>query len=325
MPRRARSLAITSVESRRPRPATSWPSTVRVPGGSLTEGSTKGSAALAAGAATKTKTKAIEMKARRKDVTTLLMKTLALLALTLALSTTGCKKKPKDGDTTGSGSGSAMTTGSGSGSGSAMATGSGSGSGSDAGSAMATGSGSDGSGSAADNAMANKAGMCPSTVATSTTKVESKDGKVMITITSEDKDAIESIQRRTETLLKTKANNKTGSTHDGKGTHGGQSGICPVFVPEGATATSAKDAKGAVVTLTAKDAAAADKIKADVEGRITKAAEWTKANVKDGDKGTTGGVGGGDGKHGGNHSGDGDSKGKEGSGSAAGGSDDAKK
>ncbi len=81
--------------------------------------------------------------------------------------------------------------------------------------------------------------------------------------------------------------------------------------------------------MTAKDAAAADKIKADVEGRITKATEWMKANVKDGDKGTTGGVGGGDGKHGGNHSGEGDSKGKEkpagGSGSAAGGSGDAKK
>lgn len=248
---------------------------------------------------------------------------IALVALTLALGTTGCKKKAADvGTGSGSGSGSAMMDGSGS----AMA-----GSGSDAGSAaMGSGSGSaaamsgSGSGSDATAAMTHKTGMCPSTVEKSLTKAEAKGGKVMVTITSDDKDAVAAIQKRTAELLKEKADNmgasgKTSNEHDQKGAHGGGMGLCPVHVPEGATATAKNEAKGVIVTITPKDAKEADALKADVDGRITKAADWVKANLKAGDKGTTGGLGGGSGDHGSNHSGSGDSKGKEraGSGSAA--------
>jgi hypothetical protein len=258
---------------------------------------------------------------------------IALVALTLALGTTGCKKKAVESGagSDGSGSGSAMMNGSGSGetmgsgSGSAMAgSGSatdGSGSAAMAGSGSAAGSGSDANAAA----MAHKAGMCPSTVELSTTKAEAKGGKVMVTVTSDDKDAIAAIQKRTAELLKEKADNmgtsgKTSNEHDQKGAHGGGMGLCPVHVPEGATAAAKTEAKGVVVTITPKDPKDADALKSDIDGRITRAAEWVKANLKAGDQGTTGGVGGGSGKHGSNHSGSGDAKGKErtGGGSGAG-------
>jgi hypothetical protein len=238
---------------------------------------------------------------------------IAMTLLALALSVSACKKKEAapTGNTTGSaaGSGSAMA-GSDMGSGSAAMAGSDTGSGS----AMA------GSGSGDATTMANKAGNCPSTVFGSTTKAELKGKDVVVTITSDDKDAIASIQRRAEELLAEKKDNAAaGGGHDGKGTHGGASGICPVYVPEGATAAVKKDAKGATVTITAKEKP--EDLKKEIDDRIAKSAEWTKANVKEGDKGTQGGVGGGKGEHGGNHSGDGDGKGVEhkGSGGSGGG------
>jgi hypothetical protein len=252
--------------------------------------------------------------------------TMTVLALSLVLSVGACKKKKKDGGDTGSGSsmmgsGSSMA-GSGSdmaGSGSSMA-----GSGSDmagSGSSMA-GSGSDmagsGSGSAAE-AMPNKAGNCPSTVLGSTTKAAVKGKDVVLTITATDKDAIATIQRRAEELLKEKADGGAASgAHDQKGTHGGGAGICPVYWEDGGKATSKKDAKGVVITITPKDKP--DDLKKQIDERITKAADYVKANVKPGDDKNEGGVGGGKGEHGGNHSGEGDGKGKDrkGGGSGAG-------
>lgn len=220
---------------------------------------------------------------------------IAMTLLALGLGVSACKKKePQPADNT-AGSGSAVAQGS------AMAAADGG-----AGSAMA---GSDMGGGDATT-MTKKAGNCPSTVFGSTTTAEVKGKDVVVTVTSADKDAIASIQRRAEELVAEKKDNATaGGGHDGKGTHGGASGICPVYVPEGATAAVKKDAKGAVVTITPKDKV--DELKTEIDGRITKAAEWTKANVKEGDKGTQGGVGGGKGEHGGNHSGEGDSKGTE--------------
>jgi hypothetical protein len=232
---------------------------------------------------------------------------IAMGLFALALSVSACKKKEtKTGDMTGSGSGSAaVNMGSddmaGSGSGSAAMAGSGSGAGSD----MA-GSGSD----AAAATMTKKAGNCPSTVLGSTTKAEAKGKTVVVTVTSDDKDAIASIQRRAEELLAEKKDNQpAGAGHDSKGTHGGASGICPVYVPEGATATSKKEAKGVAITITPKDKV--EDLKKSIDDRITKAAEWVKANVTAGDKANQGGVGGGKGEHGGNHSGEGDGKGAE--------------
>ena len=229
---------------------------------------------------------------------------MTLLALSLALSATaGCKKKkPVD---TAAGSGSETMAGS------SMAGSSAAGSGSDmAGSAMA-GSGSDtGSGSAAEVAMPRQAGNCPSTVYGSTTKAELKGKDVVLTITATDKDAIAAIQKRTEELLKEKAEGSpSGSTHDQKGSFGGGKGICPVYWTEGGAAKAKKDAKGMVVTITPKEKP--EELKATIDDRITKAADWVKTNVSAGDQGNKGGVGGGQGEHGSTHSGSGDAKGKD--------------
>lgn len=266
---------------------------------------------------------------------------IAMTLLALSLSLTACKKK-NDAPAGGSDvvSGSAMT-GSGSsmagsdlGSGSAMAgsgssmaaNGSGSATptvaaGSGAGSAMA-GSGS-GSGST-ELAMAHHAGMCPSTVFGATTKASSKDGKVMVEITSDDKDAIAAIQKRTDESVKDKVENSAsnaGSGHDQKGTHGGGIGICPLHVPEGATATTKKEAKGVLVTIATKDPKDAEALKTEIEGRIVKANDWVKANIKPGDAKNQGGDGGGKGDHGSNHSGKGNGQGSgkgDGTGSGSG-------
>ncbi|HEY5945873.1 MAG TPA: hypothetical protein VIV40_10305 [Kofleriaceae bacterium] len=235
---------------------------------------------------------------------------MALLAL--ALATTGCKKK-ENKPAENAGSGSAMV-GSDMGSGSA-------GSGSDmagSGSAMA-GSGSDmagsGSGAAAGSGdamkMTKKAGNCPSTVLGSTTKADVKGKDVVVMITATDKDAIAAIQKRTDELLKEKkdgAGSDAGG-HDQKGTHGGGTGICPVHVPDGATAKMKKEKNGASVTITPKDKP--DELKKDIDERIAKADAWVKDNIKPGEKGNQGGVGGLKGEHGANHSGEGDSKGVE--------------
>lgn len=231
---------------------------------------------------------------------------MTLLAMTLAIGS-GCGKK-KGGEATGSGSGSDTTmTGSGSGS-DTMASGSGS----------AAGSGSD-SGSGADTKMAKKGGNCPSTVLGATTKAELKDGKILVSIAADDKDAVVAIQKRTEALLKEKADGGNGSAHDQKGTHGGGMGMCPVYLGEGGTAEAKNDDKGVTVTITPKDKA--DILKGEIDSRITKAADWVKENVKAGDKLNMGGVGGGSGNDGMNHSGQGDGKGierKAGAGSGSG-------
>lgn len=230
---------------------------------------------------------------------------IAMTLLALGLSMTACKKKETK-PTGDMGSGSAMA-GSDMGSGSAMA-------GSDvgSGSAMAgsdTGSGSAMAGSGDAPSMTKKAGNCPSTVFGSTTKSDTKGKDVVVTITSTDKDAIVAIQKRTTELLAEKKDNATGGGHDQKGTHGGGTGICPVYLPEGATAKAKNDKTGVIVTITPKDKP--EDLKKEVDARITKADEWVKANIKPGDKANQGGVGGGKGAHGANHSGEGDAKGKE--------------
>jgi hypothetical protein len=228
---------------------------------------------------------------------------IAMTLLTVALAVSACGGKKKDKDGAGSGSaGSSQAMGSDQGSGSAA--GSAAGSGSDT--AMA-GSGSAGAG---DTNMAHKGGNCPSTVVGSTTKAELKDGKVLLTIASDDKDAILAIQKRSTDLLKEKLDGgPSGTAHDQKGTHGGGMGMCPVFLGEGGTATAANNDKGVLITITPKSGP--DALKTEIDARITKAADWVKANLKPGEKGTMGGVGGGSGDDGMNHSGQGDGKGQE--------------
>ena len=140
-------------------------------------------------------------------------------------------------------------------------------------------------------------------------------GKALVlTISAKDKDSIAAIQKRTDEMIEAKKAVGSGGAsttggHDARGTHGGKVGLCPAHVPEGATITAKKLPGGMAITITPKDKL--DELKAEVDARIVKAADWLKANVKDGDKGTTGGVGGGSGDHGSNHSGKGDGKGAE--------------
>ncbi len=241
---------------------------------------------------------------------------IAMALLTVALTFgSGCGKKKSNDGAGSAGSGSAVVTDNGSGSaagsaGSAGAAGSAGSAGSDAvpmeiGSAAGSGSGA----GSAEVQMSHKGGNCPSMVFGSTTKAELKAGKILVTITSTDKDAIAAIQARAEELLKEKVDGTSGTAHDQKGTHGGTIGICPVFLGEGGKAEAKKEAKGVIVTITPKDKP--DVLKAEIDGRITKAADWVKDNVKAGDKGTGGGVGGGSGRDGMNHSGLGDGKGAE--------------
>ena len=181
----------------------------------------------------------------------------------------------------------------------------GSATGSDTGSAaMAAG------GSAAGEGMAHRAGMCPSTVLGAKTTEAVKGKSVVVTVESADKDAIAAIQKRTDKLLaEKKAGPASGTVHDQKGAYGGGKGLCPVHVPEGASATAKHEAKGVVVTITPKDKP--DELAKEIDARIARSATWVKANVKEGDKGNQGGVGGGKGEDGSNHSGKGDGKGHE--------------
>jgi len=248
---------------------------------------------------------------------------IAITLLALALATGACKKKETKptGETTGSaatmtGSGSAAMAGSADMAGSAAMAGS-AGSAAMAGSGDMAGSGA-GAGSAMSGAeMAKHAGNCPSTVLNSTTKAEVKGKDVVVSITSTDKDAIAAIQKRTDEMLKIRMSAKKGAgsgegsagPHDQRGTHGGSIGLCPVHIPEGATAKAKHEKNGVTVTITPKDKP--DALKTEIDARITKAAKWVEENIKPGDQGNQGGVGGVKNDEGANHSGKGDGKGKE--------------
>jgi hypothetical protein len=185
--------------------------------------------------------------------------------------------------------------------------------GSGAGSAdgAATGSG------AADGSRAHRMGMCPSTVYSATTTSAVKGKSVVLTIQSTDKDAIGGIQRRTDELLAEKQHPPTGGAHDMRGSHGGGRGICPVFLPEGARAVAKHEPGGVVITITPKDNV--DELAKDIHVRIAKSSAWVMVNVKPGEQGNQGAVGGGKGEDGSNHSGRGDGKGRERQGAGSGG------
>lgn len=259
---------------------------------------------------------------------------ISLLAFTVALATTAaCKKKNAEpGAGSGSGTTGSAETGSASGSATGSASGSATGSaaGSDTGSAAGSGSdaGSAGSGASAGSAapdgstaMTNKGGNCPSLVSGATTTAKVEKDVVVVSITSTDKDAVAAIHKRAAALIKEKADS-TGRTggggHDQKGTHGGAGGICPIYFSDG-TGAATNDTNGTIVRMVPRAGTAAE-LKQKIDDRIAKSAEWVKANVKDGEQGTTGGVGGGEGKHGSVHAGSGDGHGKDRKDAAAAGS-----
>jgi hypothetical protein len=175
---------------------------------------------------------------------------------------------------------------------------------------------------ASGSGMAHHAGNCPSTVALSATSVGMEGSNVLVTITSDDKGAVDAIQKRTDELLDGRKGHKAdaaGTQHMHNGEHGGGIGLCPVYIPDTATATSSHLANGVTITITSPDASA---LKTEIDARIQRAADWVKANVPPGVQGTQGAVGGGKNNEGMNHSGLGDGKGLErkanGSGSGAG-------
>jgi len=182
----------------------------------------------------------------------------------------------------------------------------GSGSAGGSGSATASGSG----GGSADSDKPHRAGNCPSTVARSTTTAAVEGTSVVVTISSDDPEAVAAIQKRTDELIAVRVEHRAepNKRHDQNGEHGGGTGMCPVYIPDGATAAGKRTPNGVIVSISAGDPAA---LKTEIDGRIQKAAEWTKANLPAGDKGTQGALGGGKADEGMNHSGKGDGKGLE--------------
>jgi hypothetical protein len=157
----------------------------------------------------------------------------------------------------------------------------------------------------------HRGGNCPSLVATSKTILEDKDGGLTLVISSVNRDAVATIQRRAKALMETRLKDHKGSDHNQQGTNGGGMGTCPVVGTMDAKATDTSD--GVRIGLVPKANVRLDMVavKADINDRIAKSAAIVAAlpAVADG-KGHGGGVGGGDGNDGGNHTGQGDGKGK---------------
>ena len=157
-----------------------------------------------------------------------------------------------------------------------------------------------------------KAGWCPSTVAGATTAVDkdaSKDGAVVLTITSDDPAAVTTIRARAKHLVDVQKAPATAVQHTGEGTGGGDAGVCPVM-PRTNTLASEEIDKGVKVTMTPDAADQGAALMVEVEERIAAAKAWTDANIKqEGAYGEKGGDGGFKGGHGGNRSGKGDASG----------------
>jgi hypothetical protein len=185
---------------------------------------------------------------------------------------------------------------------------------------------------AADDKMANETGNCPSTVVGAETKVvdkASKDGKVVVAITSKEKDVVPTIRARAKHLVDVQGAPDTTVKHTGEGTGGGAVGLCPVFAAEGQKVSMKEIDGGVEITLeTAKDKGEA--LLAEVKARADKAKAWTDENIKQaGEFGAKGGDGGLTGGHGGNRTGKGDASGPRtggggGKGTGGGKGDDAK-
>src|SRR5580698_8629135 len=206
-----------------------------------------------------------------------------------------CKKdkpqEPPPVTTTGSaatdlGSSTAVAVDTGSGSGSAIVETAGSGQLQDVGSAVDP------------TAMSHHAQHCPSMVRGAITSAKLEGKSVVVTVTSSDQAIATKIQTRADELLKDKAVAKLAGDqptagHAQNGTHGGGIGICPVHVPEGATAKSTTIANGIAVKITPRSGAA--ELAKDIEQRIARASDWMKTNGDGGGGGN--GNGNGHGKH----------------------------
>lgn len=229
------------------------------------------------------------------------MRTLSIALFAAACTLAACKKK----ENAGAGSGTATATAAATGAGTATATG--------AGTATATGAAT--GSAAADPAMANRAGNCPSAVAGATTAIvddASNAGKLVLSITAKEADATTTIRKRVAHLVEVQGAPDAEVKHTGDGTGGASTGKCPVVTSKDAKVSASDVDGGSKVVIEPSGGLTLDALKADVEKRIAALGEWTSANIKATDaSGGGGGVGGGKGDHGGNHSGKGDGKGKD--------------
>jgi hypothetical protein len=170
----------------------------------------------------------------------------------------------------------------------------------------------DDGGAAGGDRMVNETGNCPSTIVGAETKVDekaSKDGKVVVAITSKEKDVVPTIRARAKHLVDVQGAPDTTVKHTGEGTGGGAGGLCPVFAGEGQKVSMKEIDGGVQITLeTAKDKG--DALLTEVKARVDKAKTWTGENIKqEGEFGAKGGDGGLTGGHGGNRTGKGDASG----------------
>jgi hypothetical protein len=165
---------------------------------------------------------------------------------------------------------------------------------------------------AAAETMTQKAGWCPSTVAGAETvldKAASKDGTVVLTITTKEAGAVATIRARARHLVEVQKAPATAVEHTGEGTGGGDAGVCPVIARNN-TVTSEDVEGGVKVTMTPATGDKSDALAAEVERRIAAAKTWTETNIQqEGAYGEKGGDGGFKGGHGGNRSGKGDASG----------------
>lgn len=160
--------------------------------------------------------------------------------------------------------------------------------------------------------MAKKAGNCPSTVAGAKTKLlaETTGGVSTIEITSEDELAVPTIRSRTKHLVEVAAAAPDDKVeHTGKGTGGGDIGICPVITKD-TKIVFEEIAGGVKLTMTPQGDLKPLDLYTEVGARIVKSDAWTAEHIKQtGEFGALGGDGGGKGGHGANRSGKGDASG----------------
>lgn len=134
------------------------------------------------------------------------------------------------------------------------------------------GSGTGGGSGGGGTSMVNKMMHCPSAVEGSTTKVESTDKAVTVTVTAEGAENVAEIQKRADYLAGLSAEGGEEIKHTGQGTGGGALGKCPVVMKD-VTVTAEKADKGSVVTLTPKDAAGLDDLAKTAQSRADELAQ----------------------------------------------------
>jgi hypothetical protein len=152
--------------------------------------------------------------------------------------------------------------------------------------------------------MMNKAKNCPSAVEGAATVFAAADGKLVVTIKSEDEAKVTDARTRAAHLAKAQEADSATVKHTGSGTGGGGVGLCPVLLVD--TTLAVKDIDGGVeITLTPKDPSKLEELKAAGENRLAQLLQKMSG------KSVHTGHGHGSGKGGGGSKGEGGNKGPD--------------